>query len=138
MVDFSALNPFRQGQSALQDARQPHAKTDSNAGESAAQARPDARTRIDPVALSDDALAAHNDSQKLVPANGKSLSSEPLTTDELFERALDASLELIRGSVEEMFALSGMSEEDAIAATDAMFNGIRDVIQTTAKLWWYN
>jgi hypothetical protein len=126
MVDFSALNPFRQGQSALQDARQPHAKTDSNAGESAAQARPDARTRIDPVALSDDALAAHNDSQKLVPATGKSLSSEPLTTDELFERALDASLELIRGSVEEMFALSGMSEEDAIAATDAMFNGIRD------------
>jgi len=73
MVDFSALNPFRQGQSALQDARQPHAKTDSNTGESAAQARPDARTRIDPVALSDDALAAHNDSQKLVPATGKSL-----------------------------------------------------------------
>jgi len=126
MVDFSALNPFRQGQSALQDARQPITKSNPDAGDSAAQARNDARNRVDPVALSDDALAAHNDSQKLAPAAGKSLSNKPLTTEELFERALDASLEMIRGSVEEMFALSGMSEEDAIAATDAMFNGIRD------------
>jgi hypothetical protein len=76
--------------------------------------------------LSEDALAAHNDSQKLAPAASKSLSNKSLTTEELFERALDASLEMIRGSVEEMFALSGMSDEDAIAATDAMFNGIRD------------
>lgn len=126
MVDFSALNPFRQGQSALQDARQPLAKNSPDTGDSATQARPDTRAPIDPVALSDDALAAHNDSQKLTPASGKALSSAPMTTDELFERALDASLELIRGSVEEMFALSGMSEEDAIAATDAMFNGIKD------------
>lgn len=126
MVDFSALNPFRQGQSALQDARQPLANSNPDAGDSSAQARTDARNQVDPVAFSDDALAAHNDSQKLAPATGKSLSSKPLTTEELFERALDASLELIRGSVEEMFALSGMSEEDAIAATDAMLNGIRD------------
>ena len=129
MVDFSALNPFRQGQTSLQDTRQPLAKTSPDAGQNSAQARSDARTRVDPVALSDDALAAHNESQKLVPATGKALSSEPLTTDELFERALDASLELIRGSVEEMFALSGMSEEDAIAATNTMFNGIRDAAQ---------
>ena len=126
MVDFSALNPFRQGQSGLTDARQPLAKTSPDAGQNSAQANADARTRIDPVALSDDALAAHNDSQKLAPANSKALSSKPLTTEELFERALDASLELIRGSVEEMFALSGMSQEDAIAATDAMFNGIKE------------
>ncbi|AXO13423.1 hypothetical protein [Thalassospira indica] len=126
MVDFSALNPFRQGQSALQDARQPISKSNPDAGDSAAKARTDARNQVDPVALSDDALAAHNDSQKLAPSAGKSLSNKPLTTEELFERALDASLEMIRGSVQEMFALSGMSEEDAIAATDAMFNGIRD------------
>lgn len=43
MVDFSALNPFRQGQSALQDARQPLGKNNPDAGDSAAQARPDTR-----------------------------------------------------------------------------------------------
>jgi hypothetical protein len=126
MVDFSALNPFRQGQSTLQDARQQLAKANPDAGQNSAQADANARTRIDPVALSDDALAAHNNSQKLVPANGKALSSKPLTTDELFERALDVSLELIRGSVEEMFALSGMTEDEAISATQAMFDGIKD------------
>ena len=126
MVDFSALNPFRQGQSALQDGRQPFGKNAPDAGNDATQNRPDVRTRMDPVALSDDALAAHNDSKDRVPEAGNPLSSKSLTTDELFERALSASLELIRGSVEEMFALSGMSEEDAIAATDVMFNGIRD------------
>lgn len=126
MVDFSALNPFRQGQSGLQDARQPLSKISTDVGQGSAQANANARQRIDPVSLSDDALAAQTNNQPLAPANGKALSSKPLTTDELFERALDASLEMIRGSVEEMFALSGMTEEDAIAATDAMFSGIRD------------
>ncbi|WP_336080047.1 hypothetical protein [Thalassospira sp. CH_XMU1448-2] len=126
MVDFSALNPFRQGQSALGDARQAHGKAAPATGQDSAPTNGDARTRIDPVALSDDALAAHNNSQQLTPASGKALSGKALTTEELFERALDVSLEMIRGSVQEMFALSGMSEEDAIAATDAMFDGIRD------------
>ncbi|PKR52143.1 hypothetical protein [Thalassospira povalilytica] len=126
MVDFSALNPFRQGQSSLQDARQAIAKPGTENGQDSAQANANARSRMDPVALSDDALAAHNESQQLAPANGKALSNKPLTTEELFERALDASLDMIRGSVQEMFALSGMSQEDAIAATDAMFDGIRD------------
>ena len=126
MVDFSALNPFRQGQSALSDARQAFGKPDTATNQDPAQADANARTRVDPVALSDDALAAQNQTQQLVPANGKSLSSKPLSTEEVFERALDASLEMIRGSVQEMFALSGMTEDDAIAATDAMFDGIRD------------
>lgn len=126
MVDFSALNPFRQGQSSLQDARQAIAKPGTENGQDSAQANANARSRMDPVALSDDALAAHNGSQQLAPANGKALSNKQLTTEELFERALEASLDMIRGSVQEMFALSGMSQEDAIAATDAMFDGIRD------------
>tara|TARA_A100001391_G_scaffold74321_1_gene48069 strand:+ start:3487 stop:4602 length:1116 start_codon:yes stop_codon:yes gene_type:complete len=126
MVDFSALNPFRQGQSALQDARQQFTKPGTETQQDAAQTNTNARQRVDPVALSDDALAAHNNSAQLAPASGKGLSTKPLTTDELFERALDVSLELVRGSVEEMFQLSGMTEDDAIAATDAMFNGIRD------------
>lgn len=126
MVDFSALNPFRQGQSALADARQPFSKPAPDTRQESTQGNIDARKALDPIALSEDALAAQNSSQPLTQAEGKSLFADPLSTDALFERALDFSLELIRGSVEEMFQLSGMSSDDAIAATEAMFNGIRD------------
>ncbi|MCC9620845.1 hypothetical protein LPB41_03995 [Thalassospira sp. MA62] len=125
MVDFSALNPFRQGgQSALQDARQPVTKTGADAGQDSAQT--DTRKLLDPVALSKDAMAAQTDDPSLATGQSRALSEDALSTEQLFERVLDASLSMIRSSVEEMFQLSGMNQEDAIAATDQMFNGIRD------------
>ena len=127
MVDLSALNPFRQGQSALQDARQQFDKSAADPRQDAsAQSNANRGRSLDSVALSDDAVAAQNDAKKLAPASDRDLSEDRLTPGDTIDRALAASLEMVRSSVEEMFQLSGMSAEDATSATDAMFKGIRE------------
>ncbi|WP_417815889.1 hypothetical protein [Thalassospira alkalitolerans] len=128
MVDFSTLNPFRQGQSSLTDARQPIATSGDQTGSNAAQTNRNLHRIVDPVALSDDAVAARNADKNLPQTTGSnSLSSEPMTTDELFEKALDAALELIKDSMVDMFKMTGMDDEQALSATNAMFDGIREM-----------
>ncbi len=124
MVDFSTLNPFRQGQSSLTDTRQPIATSGNNAAQTNGNQKP----VVDPVDLSDNAVATQNADKNLPQTAGsKSLSSEPMTTDELFAKALDAALELIKDDMVEMFKLAGMDDKEALAATNAMFKGIREM-----------
>lgn len=126
MVDFSTLNPFRQGQSSLTDARQPIATSGNQTGQNAGKTGGNQPPVIDPVDLSADAVAARNaDKNSLQAAGSKSLTSEPMTTDELFTKALDAALELIKDDMVEMFKLAGMDDKEALAATNSMFKGIR-------------
>ncbi|MBL4843036.1 MAG: hypothetical protein JKY47_19660 [Thalassospira sp.] len=128
MVDFSTLNPFRQGQSSLTDARQPIATSGSQADQNAGKTGGNPTPVVDPVDLSEDAVAARNaDKNPLQAAGSKSLKSEPMTTDELFAKALDAALELIKDDMVEMFKLAGMDDKEALAATNAMFKGIREM-----------
>lgn len=128
MVDFSTLNPFRQGQSSLTDTRQPIATSGNPSGNGATQTGSKQHPVVDPVDLSEDAVAARNADKNLQPAGSKSLTtSEPMTTDELFAKALDAALELIKDDMVEMFKLAGMDDKEALAATNAMFRGIREM-----------
>jgi hypothetical protein len=121
MADISAFGPLRGGSLPTTDARltQGHgteSDTGSRLGRPASQA-------VDRLSLSPQAISAAQASDK--PA---ATTANPLVSaDGLGKDALSASLDLIRDSVTDMFALSGMSDSEATAATQALFDNIKDM-----------
>ncbi|MCK2167984.1 hypothetical protein [Thalassospira xiamenensis] len=126
MVDLTTLNPFQRGQSPQIDSRQLVKASDRQADPNAAKSDKNSRQIVDPVDLSTDAVAAKASDDKAVQTSAaKPPATEELSTKDLFERALNAALELIKDDVIEMFRLSGMDGREAMLATDALFEGIR-------------
>lgn len=118
MADISAFGPLRGGSIPSTDARltQGHG-TDSEAG--SRLGRP-ASQAVDRLSLSPQAVSAAQASDK--PA--ATTANPMISANGLGSTALSSALELIRGSMTEMFALSGMSDDEATAATQALFDDI--------------
>ncbi|PKR54168.1 hypothetical protein [Thalassospira marina] len=121
MADISAFGPLRGGSIPNTDARltQGHG-TDSEAG--ARLGRP-ASQAVDRLSLSPQAVSAAQASDK----SGKTDANPLVSADGLGNDALSSALELVRDSVTEMFALSGMSDSDAKAATQSLFDNIKEM-----------
>jgi hypothetical protein len=117
MTDISAFNPFRQGTNALTDTRNAIANSD---GKDTALGR-SAPKSTDPVSLSRQAQESQTGGQSAPVAKaGDLISPDNLGTD-----ALASALEMIRGSMTEMFKLTGMSDDEASNATQTMFDDIQ-------------
>ena len=120
MVDISTFGPLRGASIPTNDARftkghSPESETGSTLGRPAQQL-------ADNVSLSPRAINALQDSEKAgKPDAGKQVAANGLGKD-----ALSVSLELIRDNVTEIFALTGMTDEAAAKATDALFSSIKD------------
>ncbi|OSQ40718.1 hypothetical protein [Thalassospira mesophila] len=125
MADISAFGPLRGGSIPTTDARLTLGHgTDSDTG--SRLGRP-ASQAVDRLSLSPQAISATQSSDK--PA---ATTANPLVSaDGLGKDALSSSLDLIKDSVTEMFALSGMSDSDAAAATQALFDDIKDMASGT-------
>ncbi|MFH1806439.1 MAG: hypothetical protein ABID63_16280 [Pseudomonadota bacterium] len=123
-MDISSLNPFRQGVPALTDERQPLTVGNGKTGASAQSPK----QSVDPVALSDDAQASQQAGKN---NNIAAPASETVSAEDLFSRALDAALDLIKDKMIEMFTLAGMDEKQAEAATNKMFDQIRNMAAGT-------